>query len=152
QDDPDAILKQRSSPTVLTPHPGEFKRLFPGLGNEMGDRLSVAKSAAQASHSILVLKGARTVVAYPDGRVYVNPESTAALARGGSGDVLTGLLGGLMAQAVARGRSVETVVPTAVWWHSQGAIAAAQENTELGVDASTLITYLKPTLNCYINT
>ncbi|MEB3210172.1 MAG: NAD(P)H-hydrate epimerase, partial [Leptolyngbyaceae bacterium] len=42
QDDPDAILKQRSSPTVLTPHPGEFKRLFPGLGNEMGDRLSVA--------------------------------------------------------------------------------------------------------------
>jgi NAD(P)H-hydrate epimerase len=143
-------LQQRSSSTVLTPHPGEFKRLFPDCV-EQGDRFAMAQAAAHYSQSIVLLKGARTVVASPEGHLWVNPHSTAALARGGSGDVLTGLLGGLMAQAVARGRSLDAVVPAAVWWHAQGAIAAAHENTELGVDASTLITYLKPALKCYMD-
>lgn len=144
------LLTRRTTTTVLTPHPGEFKRLFPDLSSEMGDRLRVAQAAAQQSTSTILLKGARTVIAFPDGRVQVNPDSTAALARGGSGDVLTGILGGLMAQASARGHSVDAVIPSAVWWHAQGAIAAAQDNTELGVDASTLITYLKPTLNKHV--
>lgn len=145
------LLQHRSSPTILTPHPGEFKRLFPDLTSETGDRFTMAQTAAQKSQCIILLKGARTVVANPDGNLWVNPASTAALARGGSGDVLTGILGGLMAQVTTRGRAVNTIVPAAVWWHAQAAIAAARENTELGVDASTLITYLKPTLNYHIN-
>ncbi len=139
-------LKKRSAPTILTPHPGEFRRLFPNQNAEAGDRFTLAQSAAQVSNTTIIYKGARTVIAFPDGTLRVNPHSTAALARGGSGDVLTGLLGGLVAQAVARQTSVDDVVPAAVWWHSQGAIAAAQDTSELGVDASTLITSLQPTL------
>lgn len=140
------ILQTRSAQTILTPHPGEFRRLFPEHASDEGDRFTRAQAAAQASNATIVFKGARTIIAFPDGTLRVNPHSTAALARGGSGDVLTGLLGGLIAQAVARQISIDDVVPAAVWWHSQGAIAAAQDTTDLGVDASTLITYLQPTL------
>lgn len=151
QMNPTSTLTQRSAPTVLTPHPGEFKRLFPDLASNRDNRMAVAQYAAQQSQATIILKGARTVVAAPNGTVWVNPESTAALARGGSGDVLTGLLGGLMAQAVTQHLSLDAIIPSAVWWHAQGAIAAAQENTELGVDASTLITYLTPTLNQFVS-
>ena len=84
---------------------------------------------------------------------YLNPESTPALARGGSGDVLTGLLGGLIASALAKpskriGRksSPKAVVETAVWWHARAGMMAAKERTELGVDAFTLTEYLIPAL------
>jgi NAD(P)H-hydrate epimerase len=78
--------------------------------------------------------------------VWINPESTPALARGGSGDVLTGLIGGLMAQAAARHLPLEAMVATGAWWHSQAGILAAQERTELGVDAFTLTQYLMQVL------
>lgn len=142
-------LTSRTATTILTPHPGEFKRLFPGVAAETGDRLSAAQRAAQRSQSTVVFKGAKTVVAHPDGTVWVNPDSTAALARGGSGDVLTGLMGGLVAQASAREVDIHASVQSAVWWHAQAAIAAAQHNTELGVDASALIRMLTPTLRSF---
>ena len=64
------------------------------------------------------------------------------MARGGSGDVLTGLLGGLLAEAASKHIPLEDLVATAAWWHSQAGILAAQERTELGVDAHTLTQYL----------
>ncbi|HEY9827664.1 MAG TPA: NAD(P)H-hydrate dehydratase, partial [Stenomitos sp.] len=78
-------LSQRSATTVLTPHAGEFQRLFP----ELGDLLpyAAAQQAAQAYNSIVVYKGACTAIAAPNGQVWLNTESTPALARGGSGDV-----------------------------------------------------------------
>ncbi|MFM9159982.1 MAG: NAD(P)H-hydrate dehydratase, partial [Dolichospermum sp.] len=82
----------------------------------------------------------------PQGHVWINPESTPALARGGSGDVLTGLLGGLLAQILPQEFTIEDVVATATWWHSQAGILAAQARTELGVDAFTLTQYLLPVL------
>ena len=94
------------------------------------------------SGAVVLLKGARTAISNPQGGVWINPESTPALARGGSGDVLTGLLGGLLAQTANREIPVEDIVATAAWWHSQAAILAAQERTELGVDAFTLTQYL----------
>lgn len=139
-------LSQRSSPTILTPHTGEFKRLFPDAPDPMKDRLSAVLSAAQASGATVLLKGSRTAIADASGSVWIVPESTPALARGGSGDVLTGLLGGLVAQAISRQLPLAPMIAAAAWWHSQAGILAAQERTELGVDAFTLTHYLIPVL------
>ncbi|MEM8778399.1 MAG: NAD(P)H-hydrate dehydratase [Cyanobacteria bacterium P01_G01_bin.49] len=137
-----SCLSQRSAPTILTPHLGEFNRLFPHLSYAKQDRFRVAKIAAQESGATIVLKGAKTIIADPDGTAWVIPESTPALARGGSGDVLTGLMGGLLAQTSTDKQSIGAIAATAAWWHSQAGILAAQERTELGVDAVTLSHYL----------
>ncbi|NJM70432.1 MAG: NAD(P)H-hydrate dehydratase [Scytonema sp. RU_4_4] len=139
-------LQKRHFMTVLTPHAGEFKRLFPDIPDANQDRVKATREAAAQSGAIVLLKGARTVIANSQGTVWINPESTPALARGGSGDVLTGLIGGLLAQASSKKISVEDIVATATWWHSQAAILAAQERTELGVDAHTLTNYLSAVL------
>ncbi|MCU0544384.1 MAG: NAD(P)H-hydrate dehydratase [Oscillatoriaceae cyanobacterium Prado104] len=144
------ILSERKALTIITPHPGEFKRLFPELVEKTGDRIAAVRAAAQLSSAVVLLKGARVCIGWQDGdeltQIYLNPESTPALARGGSGDVLTGLLGGLLASAIARKSPAREVVPTAVWWHSKAGIMAAKERTELGVDAFTLTQYLIPSL------
>ncbi|MBW4580059.1 MAG: NAD(P)H-hydrate dehydratase [Tildeniella nuda ZEHNDER 1965/U140] len=142
-------LQRRQAPTVITPHLGEFKRLFPDLAEPMPCRITAAQTAAAQSGAIVLLKGARVAIANPEGTVWINPGSTAALARGGSGDVLTGLLGGLLAQAIATPASSPSVIATVqagVWWHAQAGILAMQERTILGVDAFTLAHYLIPTL------
>ncbi len=138
-------LQKRQASTILTPHPGEFKRLFPDIPDVMQDRVSAVIKAAK-SGAVVLLKGSRTAIANSHGCVWINPQSTPALARGGSGDVLTGLLGGLMAQAVSRKLDLEKMVATAAWWHAQAGILAAFERTQLGVDAFTLTQYLMPTL------
>ncbi len=137
-----ATLKKRQPVTVLTPHTGEFQRLFPDVADAKHDTVKAVQEAAAQSEAIVLLKGARTAIANPQGAVWIVPESTPALARGGSGDVLTGLLGGLLAQATTKQIPIEEIVATAAWWHSQAGILAAQERTELGVDAFTLTQYL----------
>jgi len=138
-------VRSRSAPTVLTPHLGEFRRLFPEV--EGSDRLEWVQTAAQKSGAFVLLKGARTAIAHPDtGKVWVNPDSTPALARGGSGDVLTGLLSGLLAQGTLMGMLPEAAMQAAVWWHAQTGLWAAQHRTELGVDAATLAHSLIPAL------
>jgi len=143
-------LSRRTLPTVLTPHAGEFKRLFPDAPSPMQDRISAVRQAAQTSKAVVLLKGARTAIANPWGHVWIVPESTPALARGGSGDVLTGLLGGLLAQATAQYISVDAIVATAAWWHSQAGILAERERTQMGVDAFTLTQYLIPVLHHFV--
>lgn len=141
--DPIQTLRDRSNPTVLTPHFGEFKRLFPEIANS-DNKLpgEIAREAAEASSAVVLLKGPRSAVATAQ-KLWFNPHSTPALARGGSGDVLTGLMGGLLAaQVKATGSSgaqtPSALVPavlSAVWWHSQAAIYASGQRTLLGVDA-----------------
>jgi NAD(P)H-hydrate epimerase len=135
--DADALLTvpKRRYPTVITPHPGEFRRLFPEL--DINERFAAAQAAALASGAVVVLKGARTVIATPQA-LWVNPSSTPALARGGSGDVLSGLLGGLLAQGIA----AESAAIGAVWWHSHTAYALAEKRSVLGVDPVTLARHL----------
>lgn len=91
----------RNAPTILTPHPGEMARLA-GLatGEVQRGRIAFARAFAAQHRVTLVLKGARTVTALPDGRVFVNPTGNAGMATGGSGDVLAGLIAGLAAQGI----------------------------------------------------
>lgn len=144
-------LARRSAMTILTPHLGEFKRLFPEMAS-LECRISATRQAAQTAGAIVLLKGARVVIASPTGAVWINPESSPALARGGSGDVLTGLMGGLLAQAATPpGVSTEAalaVVQSAAWWHAQTGAWAAAARSQLGVDAATLSESLIPALQC----
>ncbi|CAD5948815.1 Bifunctional NAD(P)H-hydrate repair enzyme Nnr [Planktothrix rubescens] len=148
---PVLALSSRKFPTIITPHFGEFKRLFPELIALEKNQIILAKQAAELTGAIIVLKGARTCVATPN-QVWINPDSTPALGRGGSGDVLTGLLGGLLPPIILAEKPVELIVNTAVWWHSQAGILAARERTELGVDAYTLTQYLIPALTQFLKT
>lgn len=137
-------LLKRQYPTVLTPHAREFNRLFPDSADQLPDRVSAVRKASQLSKAVVLLKGARTAIAHPLGSVWLIAESTPALARGGSGDVITGLLGGIVAQKALRQQPLEATVAVAAWWHAQAGILAAEERTELGVDAFTLSQYLIP--------
>ncbi|MEM8804786.1 MAG: NAD(P)H-hydrate dehydratase, partial [Cyanobacteria bacterium P01_G01_bin.38] len=135
-------LKKRLAPTVLTPHPGEFKRLFPEI--DLTDKGTAAQQAAKQSGATLVLKGARSAIASPQGQLWFNPIGTPALARGGSGDVLTGLLGGIAAQKLvgqdpkAWPQAILDATLSSVWWHSQTGVQLATQRSVLGVDPMTL--------------
>jgi ADP-dependent NAD(P)H-hydrate dehydratase / NAD(P)H-hydrate epimerase len=136
----ETAISHRTSQTILTPHLGEFKRLFTKIPTT--NKLAAAIASAQSSQTIVLLKGARTVVAEPAGKVIIIPESTPALARGGSGDILTGLIGGLIATNIQHNLLIPEIVATAAWWHSQAAISAAATRGDLGVDPLTLINNL----------
>lgn len=88
-------------PLVLTPHIGEFKRLL-GTGEEIEDRIGTARDFARKHNVVLVLKGERSLIAAPDGRVVINPTGNAGVSRAGSGDTLTGIITGFLAQTYGR--------------------------------------------------
>lgn len=95
------ILNKAQAPIILTPHPGEMARLIDaGVHQVQQDRIACAREFATKYNVHLVLKGARTVIAPPDGRVYLNPTGNSGMASGGMGDVLTGLIAGLITQGV----------------------------------------------------
>jgi NAD(P)H-hydrate epimerase len=97
-----AALKTRKAPTILTPHPGEAARLLGSTAAAINrDRVGAARRIAVAAKCIVILKGAATVIAAPDGRTALNPTGGPALGSGGTGDVLTGIVVALLAQRVA---------------------------------------------------
>ena len=140
--DPKTALKSRSQATILTPHPGEFQRLFPNLTATSYDPMETVPTVAKETKTTILLKGARSIIASPD-ETWVISESTPALARGGSGDVLTGLFGGLIAQNThQKNLSPAQLTATAAVWHAHAGIKASQDHSDLGVDAFTLTRYL----------
>ncbi|WPF89542.1 NAD(P)H-hydrate dehydratase [Cyanobacterium aponinum AL20118] len=134
-------IKQRKSPTILTPHIGEFKRLFPQL-NLSENSLEVLKMASKMTNTTILLKGAKTLVSEKGINNWIVNLGTPALARGGSGDVLSGFLGAVIAQTNLNIFPVAKVVATCGWLHQQGGILAAQNHTEMGVDGVTLSEYI----------
>lgn len=131
--------------SVLTPHPGEMAALSGlGIADLQADRLTVTERHAQAWGQVLVLKGAFTVVAAPDGRSATLPLATPALARAGSGDVLAGMIAGLLAQGVPPYEAA----CAAVWLHGQAAESALKRiGAAAGVLPSDLITQLPAALS-----
>lgn len=122
------LLKSRSAaglaPVVLTPHPGEFRRLAPDLTSLLEhDRQRAALAVAERFGAIVVLKGAATVIALPDGRIYINSSGNDGMAKGGSGDCLTGIITGLLAQGI----EPESAAISAVYLHGLAGDLAAEK-------------------------
>ena len=136
------LLSERAGPTVLTPHPGEMSRL---LGCDtvavQSDRLAAARRFAAAERVIVALKGARTVIAAPDGRAAISPTGNPGMASGGMGDVLAGVVGALLGQ----GLEPFAAAALAVFAHGAAADRVAARRGEVGLIARDVLEELPPT-------
>lgn len=132
-----AITRQRTAPLILTPHPGEMARLLGRtVADIQADRLDIACQAAQRWQVWLVLKGPDTIIAAPDGRAWINDSGNSGLAAGGSGDLLTGVVAGLLTQHWP----VEVAVRAGVWLHGTAADDAVEQGLgEAGLLAGDLL-------------
>jgi hydroxyethylthiazole kinase-like uncharacterized protein yjeF len=130
------ILKRAKAPVILTPHPGEMGRLL-GISSDdvQKDRITIASGFAVKYNVILVLKGAGTVVAFPDGRIFINSTGNPGMATGGTGDGLTGMIGGLLAQ----GYTATHAACLGVYLHGLAGDLAAKEKGEMSMIAGDLI-------------
>lgn len=114
--EPGVLFKAIAGPTLMTPHEGEFRRLFPDLA-DLPDKVERARQAAARSGATVLLKGPSTVIAARDGRAVINVHAPASLATAGSGDVLAGIAGALMAQNL----SPLAAAAAAAWLHGESA-------------------------------
>jgi hydroxyethylthiazole kinase-like uncharacterized protein yjeF len=134
------LLDGSKRPLVLTPHPGEMARLLGcSIADVERDRIAIARKFATGHHLTLVLKGWRTLVAHPDGSVAVNTSGNPAMAKGGSGDILTGIVAALVAQFPKR---IQAAVECAVWLHGASADIFARERDEHTMLATEMLQHL----------
>jgi hydroxyethylthiazole kinase-like uncharacterized protein yjeF len=125
---------------VLTPHPGEMSRLMGrSVSDIQGDRIGTAQEFAQRRNCTVVLKGEGTLLGFPDGRIWLNPTGSPAMATGGTGDILTGMISGLLGQFP---NDPDRAIAAAVWLHGRAGELAARDLTEQGVIATDLLRYL----------
>lgn len=136
------ILSEAQVPLVLTPHPGEMARLLKTTVQDVQHhRLEYAQKFAVEHHLVLVLKGNKTVVACPDGRIYINVTGNPGMAKAGSGDVLAGMIGAFLAQ----GLTPEQAAAGGVYLHGLAGDRCARRLSQIGMTAPDLIEEL-PTL------
>lgn len=135
-----SFLQQRQGPVpVLTPHPGEMARLCGRSVAEVeADRFQLTREFARQHQVVLLLKGPRTLIAAPDGRMRINATGNVGLASGGSGDVLTGVIGGLLAQGV----DSFDAAALGAWLHGRAADLVAMAQGVAGMAASDLLSHL----------
>ena len=143
------IAKKGKRTVVLTPHPGEMARLAKlSVAEVQADRLGIARSFAEKNGVTLVLKGARTIIAHPNGRVAVNTSGNPGMAKGGSGDVLTGLIAGMLAQ---HADDAQRAVEAAVYLHGLAADFAVAESDEHTLLATDCLSYLARAYQCRLH-
>jgi NAD(P)H-hydrate epimerase len=129
-------LRSAKTPPVLTPHPGEMARLLGGDNAAVNrDRIGTARSFALENGCYVVLKGARTVIATADGKVFINPTGNPGMASGGMGDVLAGMLAALLGQGFSPAHAMQL----GVYLHGFAGDRVAEEKGEIGMIASDVI-------------
>ena len=136
----DILCARKGRVTILTPHDGEFARITGRPVQEIvsGDRVRMAAEFAQGYGCTLVLKGHRTITATPEGSVLVNTTGNSALSKGGSGDILTGVIAALLCQ----GASPVQASAGGVWLHGRAAELASAQLTEYAVTPTDVISAL----------
>ncbi len=140
------LLNSCPADLVLTPHPGEMARLMGIKTDEVqNNRVEVAMEAAAKWNAVVVLKGARTVTAGPDGTVYVNPTGNPGMATGGTGDVLTGIIAGLLGQ----GLSPIEAAAAGVYFHGLAGDLAAEQKGLISLVAGDLLDFLPEATKSY---
>jgi len=142
------IFKDLQAPAILTPHPGEMARLADQTTAQIqADRVKCARDFAAASGTIVVLKGAASVIAAPDGQVRINPTGNPGMASGGMGDVLTGIIAGLVTQGV----DPESAAVIGVYLHGAAADALATGDMPVGYLASDLLDQIPVQVGLLLN-
>ncbi|MEK6726870.1 MAG: NAD(P)H-hydrate dehydratase [Deltaproteobacteria bacterium] len=138
------VLKEAKGPRVITPHPGEMGRLLGVSSRDVhADRVGIASRVAVENNVCVVLKGAHTVIALPEGRVYINTTGNPGMATAGAGDVLTGMIGGLLAQ----GFKPELAAIAAVYLHGLTGDLLSNEKGDYGIIATDLIEKIPYAIN-----
>ncbi|HEX9779588.1 MAG TPA: NAD(P)H-hydrate dehydratase [bacterium] len=141
-----AMLGKRTAPLILTPHPGEMGRLIrQSAADVQRDRSRTARALAERARAVVVLKGRGTVVADVGGEVYVNETGNPGMASGGFGDVLTGLIAGLLAQGLAPYDAARL----GVYVHGAAADLAAKDVGEAGLIASDALARIPQAIRAY---
>lgn len=139
------ILKSFRTPTVLTPHPGEMSRLCKkSVSYIQKNRVKVAKNFSQKHGVYVVLKGFRTVIATPDGEIFINSTGNPGMATAGMGDVLTGVIASLIAQ----GMKFQEAIIAGVYLHGKAGDRVAARLGDRGLLATDVIEELPKTLHC----
>jgi len=129
-------LTGRKAATILTPHPGEMGRLVGKSAEHVqASRVETAAELARGANAVVLLKGAQTVIAEPEGRRFVNPTGNSGMAKGGMGDVLTGLIGGLLAQ----GCSASSAACVGAYAHGLAGDLARADLGERGMTARDVL-------------
>ncbi|MCU0664261.1 MAG: NAD(P)H-hydrate dehydratase [Myxococcota bacterium] len=135
-----------NAPMVLTPHPGEMARLLNiSIPHVQADRIGTARDAARRQGMVIVLKGANTVIADPDGRAFVNPTGNPGMSTGGMGDVLTGMIGAFLAQGIA---PLDAALLGA-YLHGKSGDLARDSEGEIALIAADVIAQLPRVLRAY---
>ena len=138
-DDPAALLGREGRDLIITPHPGEMARLIGSSTEEVqANRIQVATDFATTHRVYVVLKGHRTIIATPDGRVFINPTGNAGMATGGTGDVLTGMIAAFLAQLL----DAEAACKLAVYLHGSAGELADADSGEVSMTAGDLVDHI----------
>ncbi len=139
------VLPKTDKTRILTPHPGEMARLAQKSTKEVqADRLGTAQRFAAENSTATVLKGDRTIIAFPDGETWINPTGSPSMATGGTGDILTGMIAGVVAQ---HPKDWRLAVVAAVWLHGRCGELAAKRWGEEATLATDLLEYLPQAMN-----
>jgi NAD(P)H-hydrate epimerase len=147
-DDPGRLVGREERDVIITPHPGEMARLI-GISIEevQANRIDVATDFATTHRVYVVLKGHRTIIATPDGHVFINPTGNAGMATGGTGDVLTGMIAAWVAQLL----DAEAACRLGVFLHGAAGDLAAAEEGQVGMVATDVIAHLGDALSRLCN-